>query len=412
MGLTKSPTVTEKKVAANRQNAQKSTGPQTEAGKQNSSLNGLVHGLYSQARTYAAMVALGENPVEFERHRARLHASWGFGLDPLFDAEIDELAWLLWRKQRVEGARDSILVARKEQADTEGRRREREYIRDSMDQEEARRIGLRHIEDSPAAFEQTLVVLEVLKEDAERRNFANDHASHMLYLYGEEPTERGLTIKSMFRVLTHPEEEKMGWSPKQQREVLLDLIEEEQQEVEAQYALFRRDHIELTAWAKGAMLAPDEGSRWIIQEAASLDRAIDRKIKLLMELRKDLRQQMKWEAEARGEVSGVRCQEAEAEAGSQESGVAGLDAEAEARGQESGVRGQEAEAGNQEPTAASSPRSRRERRDAGRSSAAGENPVDVVAEGTAPNSGATQSADQTEPAGAGTDSHAKHGVDL
>ncbi|HMD99193.1 MAG TPA: hypothetical protein VKM93_17940 [Terriglobia bacterium] len=155
------PHVSEKKAAANRQNSQHSTGPQTEAGKQNSSLNGLVHGLYSQTRTYVAMVALGENPLEFERHRARLHASWGFGLDPLFDAEIDELAWLLWRKQRVEGARDSMLVARKEQADNEGRRREREYIRDTVDTEEAFRVGLRRINDSPAAFEQTLTVLEI-----------------------------------------------------------------------------------------------------------------------------------------------------------------------------------------------------------------------------------------------------------
>ena len=65
MGLTKSPKITEKKVAANQQNAQHSTGPRSEAGKQNSSLNGLVHGLYSNARTYAAMVALGENPLEF-----------------------------------------------------------------------------------------------------------------------------------------------------------------------------------------------------------------------------------------------------------------------------------------------------------------------------------------------------------
>ena len=299
MGLTKSPQVTAKKAAANRQNAQHSTGPRSEAGKQNSSLNGLVHGLYSNTRTYAAMIALGEDPLDFERLRARLQGRWGFGLDPLIDVEIDELAWQLWRKQRVERFRDSMLVARQEQADTEGRRREREYIRDSMDQEEARRIGLRRVKDSPAAFQQSLVMLQVLKEDAERRDFADDHASHMAYLYGEQPdpASRGLTIQYLFRKLAHPEEEKRGTSPKQQRESLLELIEEERQEVEAQYALFRRDHIELTVWARGAMLAADEETRWIIREAAALDRAIDRKIKLLMGLRKDLRQQLKWERE-------------------------------------------------------------------------------------------------------------------
>ena len=337
MGLTKPPIVTERKATANQQNAQHSTGPRTEAGKQNSSLNGLVHGLYSNARTYAAMVALGESPLEFERHRARLQRRWGFGLDPLIDSETDELAWLLWRKKRVEGARDSILVARKEQADTESRRRQREHIRDTVDIEEASRIGLRRMKDSPAAFEQTLVVLHVLQEDAERRDFAHDHATQMLFLYGEETAGWGETIKALFRELAHPEEETAGRSPKKLRELLLRAIELERKEVEAEYALYRRDHIELTPWAQGAMLAADEATRWIQREAASLDRAIDRKIKLLMGLRKDLRQQLKWEAE----MSSL-----ETEAGSQEAEAGSQKAEAEGSGEVSDVRGQEAQAGS------------------------------------------------------------------
>jgi len=369
MALTKAPIVTEKKAAANRQNAQHSTGPRTEAGKQNSSLNGLVHGLYSNTRTYAAMVALGENPLDFERLRARLGGTWGYGFDPLMDVEIDEFAWLLWRKQRVEVARDSMLVARKEQADTEGRRRQREHLRDTVDLEEAARIGLRRMKDSPAAYEQTLVTLNLLKEDAERREFANDHLGHMLYLYGEEPTDRGLTIKNLFRELAHPEEETMGWSAKRQREVLLAAIELETQEVAAEYALYRRDHIELTPAVRGAMLAADKESKWIIREAATLDRAIDRKIKLLLELRKDLRQQLKWEAEERSQETGVRSQEPEAR--SQETEARSQKAEAEARGQESGVRGQEAEESD-------------------------ESPVTGPAESFAPTSKATRSADEAE----------------
>jgi len=311
MGLTKSPAITERKATANRQNAQHSTGPRSEAGKQNSSLNGLVHGLYSNTRTYAAMIALGEDPHDFERLRARLQRRWGFGLDPLIDVETDELAWLLWRKQRVEGTRDCLLVDLKEQADTEGRRRQREHIRDTVDLEEASRIGLRRMQDSPAAFEQTLVVLHVLKEDAERRDFSHDHARHLLYLYGGEPTERGLMIKSLFRELSHPEEESKGTSAKQQRDLLLKAIELETQEVEAEYALYRRDHLELTVWARGALMGADKESSWIIREGVSLDRAIDRKIKLLMGLRKDLRQQLKWEAEMRDQGPSGECQEEE-----------------------------------------------------------------------------------------------------
>src|SRR5208282_5774725 len=343
MGLVKSATVTDKKAAANRQNAQHSTGPRTEAGKQNSSLNGLVHGLYSNKRTYAAMLALGEDPHDFEGLRARLQRRWGFGLDPLIDVETDELAWLLWRKQRVEGTRDCLLVDLKEQADTEGRRREREHIRDTVDQEEARRIGLRRIQDSPAAFEQTLVMLQVLKEDAERGDFASDHAGHMLYLYGEgsEPSGHGPVIKDIFRKLSHPEEETKGRSPEKERELLLRAIALETQQVAAEYALYRRDHIELTVWARGALMGADKESSWIIREGVSLDRAIDRKIKLLMGLRKDLRQQLKWEREQAEAEAEARSQEPEADARGQESGVGCQ--ETEVRSQESEVTSQEAE---------------------------------------------------------------------
>ncbi len=258
MGLVKSPDVTPKKAAANRQNAQHSTGPQTEAGKQNSSLNGLVHGLYSNTRTYGAMIVLGEAPLDFESLRARLHRRWGCGLDPLIDVETDELAWLLWRKQRVERARDCMLVARKEHADTEGRRREREHVRDTVDLEEAARIGLRRLKDSPAAFEQTLTVLSVLQEDAERREFTHDHATHLAFLYGEEPDGQGLTIKHIFRTLSQPGAESEKRSREKERKILLHALEMEREQVVEEYLQFRKDRIELTPWVKGGMLAADE----------------------------------------------------------------------------------------------------------------------------------------------------------
>jgi len=378
MGLVKSATVTEKKVTANRQNAQHSTGPRSEAGKQNSSLNGLVHGLYSNTRTYGAMIVLGEDPLDFESLRARLHRRWGFGLDPLIDVETDELAWLLWRKQRVERSRDCMLVARKEHADTEGRRREREHVRDSVDLEEASRIGLRRMKDSPAAFEQTLTVLDVLTEDAERRDFAHDHATHIAFLYGGETNGQGTTIKHLFRQLAQPAEASEKRSREEERKVLLQALEMEREQVVEEYLQFRKDHIELTPWVKGAMLAADEETRWMVREAASLDRAIDRKIKLVMDLRKELRQQTKWEAEMRSQET-----------------------EAEARDQGSGVRRQEAESSRQKAEEGSEPEvSPVAAPDASHGRTAG------TAQGTA------QSGDETEPAGTKTEAGAADGEGL
>ena len=296
MGLTKPISVTEKKTAANRQNAQRSTGPRTEAGKERSSLNALCHGIYSNLRTRVAMIELGEDPDEFDELVDRLKRCWGCGQDPLIDVEVEELAWLLWRKQRLERARDARLVDAKQRADAEGRRRAREFIRDTVDVEEATRIGLRRLKDSPAAFEETLGVLRLLREDCEGRKFSSDHAEHVRYLYGTETTENGVTIKGLFEQLADPQALE-GEDPEELRQMLLHYIDYETREVEAQYALFRRDHIELTMWARGSRLAPAEDWQWMIREANSLDRAIDRKVKLLMGLRKDLRQHRKWERE-------------------------------------------------------------------------------------------------------------------
>ena len=58
----------------------------------------------------------------------------------------------------------------------EGRRNEREFIRDTVDVKEATRIGLRRLKDSPAAFDETLGVLRLLREHCEGCNFLSDHA--------------------------------------------------------------------------------------------------------------------------------------------------------------------------------------------------------------------------------------------
>jgi len=263
-----------------------------------------------------------------------------------------------------------------------------------VDLEEASRIGLRRMKDSPAAFEQTLTVLDVLTEDAERRDFEHDHATHIAFLYGGETNGQGTTIKHLFRQLAQPAEATEKHSREEERKVLLTALEMEREQVVEEYLQFRKDHIELTPWVKGAMLAPDEESRWTVREAASLDRAIDRKIKLLMDLRKELRQQTRWERE-------------EAEATAQETEDRSRETEAEARGQGSGVKDEEAEAASQEteeedqsqePVAASLPRQRKQGK-ARRSPAAAERPVRVAAEGAAPTSGVAESADEADPSG-------------
>jgi len=77
MSLRKSPQLTPALLAAARQNAQHSTGPRSPAAKQNSKLNALKHGGYvSGENRCLAMLALGEDPQEFENLKQELMSAW------------------------------------------------------------------------------------------------------------------------------------------------------------------------------------------------------------------------------------------------------------------------------------------------------------------------------------------------
>ena len=53
---------TPKENSARQANAQRSTGPRTEIGKQRVALNAVRHGYFADKQAYAAMKVLGEDP--------------------------------------------------------------------------------------------------------------------------------------------------------------------------------------------------------------------------------------------------------------------------------------------------------------------------------------------------------------
>ena len=93
MSLRKSPQLTPALLAAARQNAQHSTGPRSAAAKQNSKLNALKHGAYvSDENQRQAMLALGEDPQEFENLKQELMSACPG--DALWEKQVQDLAWL------------------------------------------------------------------------------------------------------------------------------------------------------------------------------------------------------------------------------------------------------------------------------------------------------------------------------
>jgi len=83
-------------IAANRANAQLSTGPTTEAGRARSSANSLMHGFTSQT-----VILTGEDPDEYEDLLTELLLSFPTGGHFALDRSVREMANAEWRLRRV-----------------------------------------------------------------------------------------------------------------------------------------------------------------------------------------------------------------------------------------------------------------------------------------------------------------------
>jgi hypothetical protein len=120
--------VSERKLAANRNNAQKSTGPRTPEGKSKSSLNALTHGLRSRI-TPQTLVAQHEQE-DFTALTQSLHAELN-PQTPLQHLLADRIALLLWKQRRTAAAEakllDDLTSTRRQNAEEENTRAQRRY---------------------------------------------------------------------------------------------------------------------------------------------------------------------------------------------------------------------------------------------------------------------------------------------
>ncbi len=94
---------TEAQINANRQNAQKSTGPKTVEGKEASSQNAFRHGLFAKKP-----VVRGESREQYDRHREAMLADW----NPVGEVEnivAERLVNLSWRLERAQRMQDQAI---------------------------------------------------------------------------------------------------------------------------------------------------------------------------------------------------------------------------------------------------------------------------------------------------------------
>jgi hypothetical protein len=307
MSLRKSPQLTPALLAAARQNAQHSTGRRSAAAKQNSKLNALKHGGYvSDENRRQAMLALGEDPQEFENLKQELMSACPG--DALWEKQIEDLAWLYCRRERLERAEEGLRRRALQAVDDWQHRRRQEMARVTFDasQHEMLDVGLSESTDRGVTLRRTLSFLELVREEVKQRTFRPRQYAVLESLYKGTTGWRQALIFGLLHRFGDPmyleaqqadEEEQQslreigfGYEPpgEPERQELLRLLEEEIASVREEFAYAEKANEERVAIERDACLAP-EGETWrvMLRQEAALDRSIDRKVRILLRLRKD-----------------------------------------------------------------------------------------------------------------------------
>ena len=148
-----------------------------------------------------------------------------------------------------------------------------------------REKGLRCFLDSPGKFEQVLGFLTSLVAMIEKNEFGYGMQEALTALYGNDFTLRGMKLYEYRYVLakTPPGEDR-----EQFKLEMMKWVVEEISDVGREYELYLHEHVESTRAARMAVTAPTQ-AQWgaIIRQQNSLDRQLERKIRLLMELQQE-----------------------------------------------------------------------------------------------------------------------------
>jgi hypothetical protein len=309
MSLRKSPELTPELLAATRHNGQHSTGPRTPTGKQNSKLNALKHGAYVAEENYRpALHALGEDPQVFENSKQELLSAFGPG-DALWERQIEDLAWLYSRRDRLERAQEGLRRRALQGIDDWQHRRQQEMARVTFppSQHEMIEVDLSESTDRGVRLRMTLSYLELLREEVKQRTFRPRQYAVLEHLYtGMIGWRQALIFRLLHRfsdpvhleVQQEKDEEYREFMRKQgldeerpgdpERQELLRLLEEEIARVREEFEYAENANEERAAIERDACLAP-EGETWsmMLRQEAALDRSIDRKVRILLRLRED-----------------------------------------------------------------------------------------------------------------------------
>jgi hypothetical protein len=285
------PAVSAAKLAANRENAKKCTGPRSLSGKAASSRNALKHGRYcGQSASYSSaldnrMQDLGEDPADFAEIEEGLRTSF-LPSNKAQKMVLHQIALLEWERRRLECAQTALLARRIQKLEI---KRERESL--TVSQKISAQIPtaqltiglIWHRDESPTKYQKLLEWLEMLQGCIQFKDYETAEAV-VGWIYGKVPTVRGAHIRSSFHVLA-----KAGPKAPPDESAISTLRMEllrEISDVTAQYNLYLREHVDLTPTMRDECLAPNSKHRALLSQLSLIDRRIDQEMRLLLTLQK------------------------------------------------------------------------------------------------------------------------------
>jgi len=291
MSLRKSPEVTERMLAANRRNAQKSTGPRTPEGKRRASTHPQRH-FYAtpEPEAFHQMALVGDEPELLGRLERDLTEAWQ-PANAMQELIVADLAMLYFKKAALERTLRLKRFLEVQQlgaamkAHLDGTDIDEKPIDDFL----LRQLGYRGVDPCRTAFAESQRLLDHLRDRVEQREWAGDVASIMKALYGECRTVAAESISRLFRALAAAQGQNGpdGNEAGVEAEVaeLAHLIEQERQNSIAEEKSYLRAQESVHNLRMGFKWAPIH-SNWgaVLEKDRMLDAAIDAKAKLLMRL--------------------------------------------------------------------------------------------------------------------------------
>jgi hypothetical protein len=267
--------VSDRQMAANHSNAQKSTGPKTLRGKARVALNAIKHGAYVKADNVRRqlMAQRGEDPAEYEQLHQDLIDSCQ-PEDALQAMAVKTIGDKTWDKLKL---RRTLLEWQLGSAQLSQARFQRQLLagRRWPGVRPGTNRGLCGTKDSPEKFIDILQCLERLQGWFEKETCPDEYPEVMEKLYGEFPTPAGLKIREWFMQFFADDQAQC----QEARQELPKWIAREKSDVEPDRELYRRELALRNC--EGASTTEDE----VAAKETALERQIAEQTRLLLQLK-------------------------------------------------------------------------------------------------------------------------------